>query len=90
MSLLLLLLQLLQEDTRLLHIIHVEQKLNPEQDNVLAVNWLEIAQALGGGRTGKQCRDRWHNNLRPGIKKGGWTTSEEALIGELHENFGPR
>ena len=24
------------------------------------------------GRTGKQCRERWHNHLNPGIKKGDW------------------
>ena len=23
-------------------------------------------------RSGKQCRERWHNHLNPGIKKGDW------------------
>jgi len=29
--------------------------------------WSHIAQALPG-RIGKQCRERWHNHLRPDIK----------------------
>jgi myb proto-oncogene protein len=39
-------------------------------------------------RTAKQCRDRWHNYLRPGIKKGGWTKEEEKMIMELHAKYG--
>lgn len=29
--------------------------------------WSQIAQMLKG-RIGKQCRERWHNHLRPDIK----------------------
>ncbi|BAH93343.1 Os06g0162700, partial [Oryza sativa Japonica Group] len=29
--------------------------------------WSHIAQILPG-RVGKQCRERWHNHLRPNIK----------------------
>lgn len=29
--------------------------------------WSHIAQMLAG-RIGKQCRERWHNHLRPDIK----------------------
>ena len=38
---------------------------------------LLIAESLSG-RTGKQCRERWHNHLDCGIKKGDWT--EEVLV----------
>ncbi|CAG9310152.1 unnamed protein product [Blepharisma stoltei] len=31
-------------------------------------------------RTGKQCRERWHNHLDPGIKKNTWTKDEENTI----------
>ena len=31
-------------------------------------NWTNIAEFLPG-RSGKQCRERWHNHLNPGIKK---------------------
>jgi myb proto-oncogene protein len=29
--------------------------------------WAQIAEKLAG-RAGKQCRERWHNHLRPDIK----------------------
>jgi len=29
--------------------------------------WAQIAEKLEG-RVGKQCRERWHNHLRPDIK----------------------
>jgi len=32
------------------------------------------------GRTGKQCRERWHNHLSEGIKKGDWTEEEDKII----------
>jgi hypothetical protein len=35
-------------------------------------NWSGVADCLPG-RTGKQCRERWHNHLNPGIVKGDWT-----------------
>jgi Myb-like DNA-binding domain len=42
-------------------------------------NWNMIGVALPG-RTGKQCRERWLNNLRPDIRKGGWSREEDDLI----------
>jgi hypothetical protein len=32
------------------------------------------------GRTGKQCRERWHNHLNEGIIKGDWTEEEDKVI----------
>ncbi|CAG9313324.1 unnamed protein product [Blepharisma stoltei] len=32
------------------------------------------------GRTGKQCRERWHNHLDPNVKKDHWTFDEEKII----------
>ncbi len=37
-------------------------------------HWARIASLLPG-RTGKQCRERWCNNLDPTLKKGAWTAS---------------
>lgn len=51
--------------------------------------WSLIAQKLKG-RIGKQCRERWHNHLNPGVKKSAWTTEEESLIYELHKQLGNR
>jgi len=32
------------------------------------------------GRSGKQCRERWFNNLNPNVKKGNWTAEEDQII----------
>jgi hypothetical protein len=32
-----------------------------------------------GTRIGKQCRERYHNHLKVGIKKGYWSAEEDAL-----------
>ncbi|XP_043723515.1 transcription factor MYB64-like [Telopea speciosissima] len=49
--------------------------------------WAQIAQKLVG-RAGKQCRERWHNHLRPDIKKDTWSEEEERLLIEAHEQVG--
>lgn len=42
------------------------------------------------GRSGKQCRERWHNHLDPSINKAPWTPEEEQLIFEWHKKLGNR
>ncbi|CAG9323530.1 unnamed protein product [Blepharisma stoltei] len=52
--------------------------------------WSFIAQLLSErvpskdrhskSRTGKQCRERWHNHLNPEINKNSWTKEEENII----------
>jgi hypothetical protein len=50
--------------------------------------WSQIAAQLPG-RTGKQCRERWHNHLNPGINKSKtWSPEEDRLILESHLKFG--
>jgi hypothetical protein len=39
-------------------------------------------------RTGKQCRERWHNGLNPELNRSGWLPSEDALIISLHRILG--
>ncbi|KAI3988868.1 hypothetical protein MKX01_016439 [Papaver californicum] len=51
--------------------------------------WAQIAQKLLG-RAGKQCRERWHNHLRPDIKKDIWSEEEEMMLVEAHEKIGNR
>ena len=55
-----------------------------------SANFGEIASKLDSYRTAKQCRDRWKNYLRGGIKKGGWTNDEEELIKDMYTTFGPK
>ncbi|XP_043725475.1 transcription factor MYB98-like [Telopea speciosissima] len=49
--------------------------------------WSHIAQMLHG-RIGKQCRERWHNHLRPNIKKDTWTEDEDKILIEAHTEIG--
>jgi myb proto-oncogene protein len=39
-------------------------------------------------RTGKQCRERWHNHLGAGIKKGEWTEEEDRIIITMKRTIG--
>ncbi|CAH8366267.1 unnamed protein product [Eruca vesicaria subsp. sativa] len=49
--------------------------------------WALISETLEG-RAGKQCRERWHNHLRPDIKKDGWSEEEERVLVEEHKKIG--
>ncbi|KAG0586760.1 hypothetical protein KC19_2G115000 [Ceratodon purpureus] len=51
--------------------------------------WTVIADYLHG-RIGKQCRERWHNHLRPDIKRDGWSTEEEEALVMAHNELGNR
>ncbi|KDP46518.1 hypothetical protein JCGZ_08490 [Jatropha curcas] len=51
--------------------------------------WALIAAELDG-RAGKQCRERWHNHLRPNIKKESWSEEEERILVEAHSKVGNR
>ena len=50
-------------------------------------NWSFIARHFSG-RIGKQCRERWHNQLRPDIKRDAWDEAEEQLLIETHQKLG--
>ncbi|GAB4819597.1 hypothetical protein N2152v2_006643 [Parachlorella kessleri] len=52
-------------------------------------SWSTVAQHFPG-RIGKQCRERWHNQLRPDIKKDAWTEDEEEMLIEAHRKLGNR
>lgn len=49
--------------------------------------WSRIALTLPG-RKGKQCRERWHNHLKPEIRKDPWTSVEETILLEAHMKHG--
>lgn len=55
--------------------------------------WTIVAQKMEEsyelqGRSGKQCRERWHNHLDPNINKQPWTETEERIIFESHKKCG--
>lgn len=41
-----------------------------------------------GGRTYKQCRERFTNYLRDGLNCGPWSKEEDALLLEMHYKIG--
>jgi len=45
--------------------------------------WTLVASHLTG-RTGKQCRERWHNHLDCDIRKDAWSPDEDRMLIELH------
>ncbi|KAI3733950.1 hypothetical protein L6452_13409 [Arctium lappa] len=52
--------------------------------------WNSLAKASGLKRTGKSCRLRWLNYLKPDVKHGNLTPQEQLLILELHSKWGNR
>ncbi|KAF0896412.1 hypothetical protein E2562_024287 [Oryza meyeriana var. granulata] len=52
--------------------------------------WNWVARATGLKRTGKSCRLRWLNYLRPDVKRGNFTAEEQLLILDLHSRWGNR
>jgi len=75
----------------------VVRKWTPEEDSQMKKlieiygtrRWSVIGTHLKG-RNGKQCRERWHNQLDPSIKKTVWEEEEERILAECHEKFGNR
>eukprot|EP00288_Rhodomonas_lens_P005177 CAMPEP_0177741926 /NCGR_PEP_ID=MMETSP0484_2-20121128/28371_1 /TAXON_ID=354590 /ORGANISM="Rhodomonas lens, Strain RHODO" /LENGTH=369 /DNA_ID=CAMNT_0019256191 /DNA_START=121 /DNA_END=1228 /DNA_ORIENTATION=- len=49
-------------------------------------SWSSLAMHLPG-RTGKQIRERWHNQLDPNVRKDRWTPAEDALLIEAHRRL---
>ncbi|OMJ95963.1 hypothetical protein SteCoe_520 [Stentor coeruleus] len=55
--------------------------------------WAAIAKRLETefsikGRSGKQCRERWHNHLNPTVKKNNWDLQEEITLFQGHLDLG--
>ncbi|KAJ0669456.1 putative transcription factor MYB family [Helianthus annuus] len=69
-----------------------------EEDNLL-INyitcqgegrWNSLAKSSGLKRTGKSCKQRWLNYLKPDIKREDLTPQEQLLVLELHCKWGNR
>jgi len=75
----------------------ITQQWSRDEDSLLmrlisqhgAKRWSYIATHMQG-RRGKQCRDRYLNHLRPGIKTGLWTPEEERVLIEGHKILGTK
>ncbi|XP_061344237.1 MYB-like transcription factor EOBI [Gastrolobium bilobum] len=68
---------------------HEEDKLLREHVSLHGESrWNSVSKFTGLNRSGKSCRLRWVNYLRPGLKKGQLTPLEEGIIMELHAVLG--
>ncbi|KAM7277521.1 hypothetical protein ACFE04_004655 [Oxalis oulophora] len=70
----------LEEDTLLVHYITRQGE----------GRWNLLAKRSGLKRTGKSCRLRWLNYLKPDVKRGNLSPQEQLLILELHFKWGNR
>ncbi|XP_076900592.1 uncharacterized protein LOC143554790 [Bidens hawaiensis] len=52
--------------------------------------WRTLPSKAGLLRCGKSCRLRWVNYLRPGVKRGNFTSEENEVIIQLHSLHGSR
>lgn len=70
----------------------------PEEDEKLKAyikrygiwNWSQMPKPAGLARSGKSCRLRWMNYLRPDIKRGNFSKEEQETILKCHEELGNR
>jgi hypothetical protein len=74
-----------------------KSKFAPHEDTLLiesvrvhgTSNWSVVASAVPG-RNSRQCRERWTNYVNPELTQPEWTESDDALLVEKFERFGPR
>lgn len=53
------------------------------------VRWSVVGLQMDG-RSGKQCRERWHNHLSPDVHKAKWSADEDRAIVEAVQFYGTR
>ena len=51
------------------------------------VVWRDVATKMET-RNANQCRERWTNHLRPGIRRGNWSVEEDKTIERLQKEIG--
>jgi hypothetical protein len=58
--------------------------------NLYGRHWSTIAKNLFANRNAKQIRDRYINYLDPSVNKGKFSISEDIIIFELFNTYGPK
>ncbi|CAN1272302.1 Transcription factor MYB118 [Linum perenne] len=75
--------------------VFIKGQWSPEEDKLLShlvdvyglKSWSKIEKVLGS-RAGKRCRERWHNHLKPHIKKEAWSKEEDEILIQAHKELG--
>ncbi|QPG76099.1 hypothetical protein FOA43_003485 [Brettanomyces nanus] len=65
---------------------HLE-KYNKEDIKVEKINWSRISSKLPS-RKPKECRKRWTSSLNPCLRKGKWTSGEDAQLITAYKQYG--
>lgn len=76
---------------------HTKNKFTLEEDELIIklvkemglYSWSKIAKNLVN-RSGRQCKERYFNYLKPDINRSAWTKQEEALLNLKLSEVGPR
>ncbi|KAK4363514.1 hypothetical protein RND71_018755 [Anisodus tanguticus] len=71
---------------------------SPEEDQKLRAyimrygiwNWRQMPKFAGLSRTGKSCRLRWMNYLRPDVKRGPFSVEEVETVIKMYDELGNR
>jgi hypothetical protein len=66
-----------------------DDQLKQAIDELGITSWNQISQRVPT-RSGKQCRERWINQLSPSISKDIWLPEEDALLAQFHPTTGNR
>ena len=73
------------EDTKLIQLVQQETSVPPSI--TASKTWSRVAAQLNN-RTGKQCRERYLNQLKPGIRRDPWSPEEERILQHSHARYG--
>lgn len=73
------------EDAKLVELVKKESAVPPSI--TASKTWSRVAAQLTN-RTGKQCRERYLNQLKPGIRRDPWSQEEERILHEAHAQIG--
>ena len=76
-----------QEDEAL---CEMAEKYKGEYWNLVAEHVQKVTSSNTRPKTAKQCRERWHNQLKPDVQLGPLSEMEEQKVFALHEKFGNR
>lgn len=74
-----------EEDEKLKQLVRKE--ISGPPSITASKTWSRVAAMLPR-RTGKQCRERYLNQLKPGIRRDPWTSEEELTLHAVHARLG--